>query len=722
MINNINNAQDYIKTSVGMPQSAVQQNIQKSTKAVKDNIESNSVIKTVSTTSKDDTKYKTLSVLPIVYLVNQSIEKMMAGDGNKSILKKLANAGDKLSNIFHIETFFDFARNKTKSARNFIKNNTLTKYFTNDYKAVAKINMGSSSSSLKEYTSEILSILPELKFDPSFRDKLGAKTVKFLENEGGVKVIIDQQYLSDVLSALKDISSKNLPKAESELIKGLNDKISTILQDQDVLGRLNTKNISEEISTVFSLIKDNGNCNISSLNKNTQNIFSTIADKTSTIMESSVDDIIDVVDDVLASGIDKIQKGGLNNSKNVRLSLLNNKLKAVTSKIANSTLGNILPKSLLKSKDFLTFGGGLFSLYFTASALVNAGKAAKEAPKGEKKSTFMHVLSEQYLGLLLFNPSIKLLYNIGGNKYRGMTVEARTALKNLVASTNSNPSITREGLKIAKIQKKLLLKGVDKDQVAQLSGKGLKEVKSLAKTLKKQGTKIKLWEKPLKLMGKILSSGLDDIRKNRYIKIPKINKSVKLPTIKGFLAGFGRFAIIMFVLQPLLQKPLTKLCHKVFGEPTTYLKKQENSSKNEAKTTNPLNEQNNELNMNPSTNLIAQYTNRPITQTQVQKEQLIVSNNNQNSGIQPQVNMNTNINPYSQESAVKTGDNQQNTSENNIAALNLFKKDKEKISYDGYIPSIEVNHSDNNEEELNVYADKLIQNSDSVIKSAKKYI
>ena len=109
----------------------------------------------------------------------------------------------------------------------------------------------------------------------------------------------------------------------------------------------------------------------------------------------------------------------------------------------------------------------------------------------------MHVLSENYIGFALLQPCTKLLYKIGGNKYRGMDLAGRNALKDLVATANSNPNLTKEGLKIANIQKKLLLKGVDPSKVSDIAGMGLKEAKEAAKNLGKQGSKISLWEKPL---------------------------------------------------------------------------------------------------------------------------------------------------------------------------------------------------------------------------------
>ena len=68
-------------------------------------------------------------------------------------------------------------------------------------------------------------------------------------------------------------------------------------------------------------------------------------------------------------------------------------------------------------------------------------------------------------------------------------------------------------------------------------------------------------------MGKILDTGLDTV------KSPTIAGKLKNKA-KGFAGGFGRLILIMFVLSSALQKPITKLCHKLFGEPKSYIAKQ----------------------------------------------------------------------------------------------------------------------------------------------------
>jgi hypothetical protein len=414
----------------------------------------------------------------------------------------------------------------------------------------------------------------------------------------------------------------------------------------------------------------------------------------------SAEKVLKAADELISKGVDKIQTGKLT-KKQINLSSLRNKLATSASKMGKTSLGRGFAKALLGAKEKFTYGGGLISLFFTASALVNAYNAAKDAPKGEKKSTFMHVLSEQYLGFLLFQPSISMMYKIGGNKYRGMTVEGREALKNLVASTNANEALTKEGLKIAKMQRNLLIKGVDKDKVAELAGKTLKEAKTMAKGLKKEGAKLKFWERPLKFIGKLLDTGLDKMQKPTFInlkkKLPIIGDKIKVPkpTLKGFAGGLARFAIIMFVLQPLLQKPLTKLAHKIFGTPTTYLAKQEakNGAKKNDKTANG--NTNNEVPNSSETNLLKKWTQLPEEAQQ----------------------------PISPVAAASIADNQntqnntQPSQETPSAALNLFKKKPER-----YIPQIEPPVEEDNSKEIDQRVKNILKNTDVVLKNSKKYL
>lgn len=282
--------------------------------------------------------------------------------------------------------------------------------------------------------------------------------------------------------------------------------------------------------------------------------------------------LLAVTDELISKGIDKIESGGIFHSE-VNLSALRNQVKAVTTGIGETTLGSLFSKAALKARSVI---GGSFGLVFVSLFINQAFKEAKEAPEGEKISTFAHVFSSGLLGLALFEPSMKLMYKLGGNKYRGMTKEARTALENLVKTTNSNEFLTQDALKVANIQKDLLLKGVHQDEVANLTGKTVQEAENMAQKLAQNGKlNLKFWEKPLRFLGKIFSAGLDTLEKPFYVKLPLVGKvNLARPKFPGTLGNIVRIIMIMAVLQPLLEKPFEKIVHKIFGEPKEYLKKE----------------------------------------------------------------------------------------------------------------------------------------------------
>ncbi|MCD7780560.1 MAG: hypothetical protein LUH05_07815 [Candidatus Gastranaerophilales bacterium] len=439
--------------------------------------------------------------------------------------------------------------------------------------------------------------------------------------------------------------------------------------------------------------------------------------------KTSADELIKALDDVADKGVSSVKKGLTGKTD---FSELKNKLKASDMKMGKTKIGSMFAKGTLKTKDILTFGGGLLSLGFAANAIVQAVKATKEAPKGEKKSTFMHVLSENYIGLALFQPSINLLYKAGGNKYRGMTIEGKDALKELVTKTNADKTLTKEGYKVAKLQKDLLIKGVSKDKVAELAGKSLSEAKTMAKSLKNQGGKLKFWEKPLKAAGKLLDTGLDSIKSPT-----KLGKAAG--KLKGFAAGFGRFAIIMFVIQPFIQKPVTKLIHKIFGEPKTYLAKQEAANKTAEQTNQtPQNIQQ----QNTETNLIKKWTQEPAQpQASSQQAQQVQQNSSDTPFVTPKTTVpqqnsvtgSQNINNPAPDASseipaaslnTESGDDvqplkpQQNEE---IPALNIFSKDKNENT-ERYIPSTEVEANNNADEE-----EQALKEANEFIKENQKF-
>ena len=690
LINSVSNR--YQVSNAGIKQEEMQATLAKSKQAVSDNFESTTAGKAVTgTTSDPKVMQNTMLILPGLALLDKAVEKGISGKGGEGILGSIAKFGDKISNAFHLDKII--SHENSGNFTKWIKQNPFTKYFTQDYQAIPKSSMAKTRSMSQEFFSQMPSEISSL------------------------------------------VTTLNADEAVAEAI------------------RSNAITLSPESKKIFTQIADGADDVLGKLPK---------------------EKVMSFADELVTSGLDITGKvAGLRNKVNAA---------DLNLKSGKTLFGKLFAKGSLKAKNILTFGGGLISLAFTANAIAQTVKETKEAPKGEKLSTFMHVLSEQYLGMILFQPSISMLYKAGGNKYRGMTPEGRKALAELVTKANTSvdaikisqlqqkllqkgadvaavksmtgkslaeakkiatalngggllakafrfikspvatisklfapkgeisaqakdaiqeiaeqaaknlPTI-KEGAKVANLQKELLLKGVDKSKVAELTGKGIKEAKQLAKGLGKEGAKLKFWEKPLKFLGKLLDTGLDTIKSPT--QTGKIGNK-----IKGFAGGFARFALIMFVIQPFIQKPITKLINKIFGEPKAYLAKQKAAS---GETPEQQVQQPQVASSAPtartntnSTNLLEQWgASLPKTNTTISAVPI-----DQQSTVPNQtVSITNNITPQQE-----------------IPALNIFKKKEER-----YIPSINVQYEENNKE-IDAYVEQILKSTDSVMKEAKKLL
>lgn len=668
-MNGINpNYQQYMMQNTGVEKSQLQGTIDKAKQSVAGNVESNSAAQVISGTASKQGMSQAIKFLPIALLADKFIDKSMGGAEGQGLLYKAAGIGDKISNLFKLDRLH-FKEN-SKKITDFIKNNRFTKYFTSEYAAVPKTSMAQRRVMSEEFSNKLLSQFADIKYMDEVKDLilneasgLSAASKSLLSSVGPTRAPLTLEFVTDTLvKSLDELAPKLTDKSDLRLIRNLNNQII----DKISKGRsLTGKDIASSIQSVFTKLAER-HPDILVNNPELPETFKVLTSLNinNAGMQATKEQILNCADDLIKN--------------NINITEATNKLKAAEMKIGKTGLGKMFAKGTLKTKDVITYGGGILGLIFTISAISNTIKETKEAPKGEKLSTFMHVLSEQYLGLLLFSPSINMMYKICGNKYRGMTPAARNALKELIQKVNSNPNLTKEGLKIAKIQKDLLLRGVDKTKVADLAGKSLKEVQKLAVSLKKEGAKLKFWEKPLKALGRVLSAGLDKMKIPKFINIGKKSFKLPRPTVKGFAGGFARFAIIMFVLQPLLQKPITKLCHKIFGKPKTYLEKQNNTNKENVQNPQSADTQNLAV-KNPSvkdtgeTNLVKIWTQQPegndtpLT-TKSESEPL---------------NANNSLNTLPQPATV---------AEEPLPAFKLFNKDKQNKNgkEERYIPSINV--------------------------------
>ena len=256
----------------------------------------------------------------------------------------------------------------------------------------------------------------------------------------------------------------------------------------------------------------------------------------------------------------------------VPLSEAANKTKVATGAVgATTALGKAFPSAFSKVYEGFTnnFAGGKIAPLMQAYFLATAAIKAKQAPEGQKLATFM---DEQAMGVAtLFTMPLatSALTKLGGAaKYIGMgkTVAEQTQnvdkYRNLIKSLNEKvdaKSITR--------------------------AEYLDEVKNIKNVLKGE---TKWWQKPIKFIGKILGSNY-----NAETIKPYIDDAI--PTDMGKLQGLGlgvsnkvknfayklksgkymgitpggmlRFALVMFVLSPIVSKPIKWAVNKIFGKP-----------------------------------------------------------------------------------------------------------------------------------------------------------
>ncbi len=558
-----------------------------------DAVEANPVLKVMGI--NPDISAKSFAFLPPLLIADKFVNSRIGGKEENSILKKIANLGDKIYRLM--------GKNADKFG-NFLTQNRLTKYFTEEYAAVPRSSFVTNVVKPEiGLANELASELASLKNKPEFA-----------------------QYFGNGREALSR-------------------------QTKDFINNIDTKNA----------VKD-------------------------------TDKLIKAADELIEKGVIKTQEGIFGGKD---LSLMRNKLKAASSKMGETALGSAFAKVAHDTKSHLTFGGGIFGFTFVSFGLYNAFKEASDAPKGEKISTFMHCMSEEFIGFLIMQLATSPLYKLCGNKYRGMTPEARKELENIITKVNSNEKISKEALQIAKIQRDLLLQGINKDEVLRLENKSLADVKSIAKKLEaSKKPDIKFWEKPLKFFGRILSTGLDEIQKPHYVNLPFIGKKqLPNPTLKGSLGGLGRLFAISFILTPILQKPITNLCHKLFGEPKTFIAKElgENMEEKPAIEQKPQN--------NKETNLLKKWTNLP-----------------EQSGLNTQSNSTVNTQPVQTAANNAAADKTNNI----IASSNLSGKNNNEHKL--YVPSINVDNSYliEKENQINKRVNEILKNTDLTVSRLSK--
>ena len=467
------------------------------------NVSENPTVKASSGMQDPKVLAGALCIWPALMEIVKPINKSISGEYKSSMLGKIGTFGDNVYTKLHLDNLAKAT--KSSGIKNFIKTNRFTKYFTKDYAARPSISLVRSLGTKSELAGDALNVLREI------HEKNPALNLADFFNP----------------KMLKDLGLQT-GEAAKDALKGAN--------PADYVDDL-----------AVGLHKMAEHC------------------KTNGIPESF--------------------KLGKFLKRHIRLSELRNKLITIApnqtkkafekagidtaNMVAKTPLGKGLAKGSLRTLEGLTNGmaGGPAGTILQAFCFAQAIKEAHEAPKGEKLSTFMHVVVNDLGAYLLFSSSKDLVYMAAGNKYRGMTKEGISAFREFLTKVNAS-ELSGQALKIAKAQKKLFLKGVSADAVKQFGEKVASNpgsMKSAMKEAMKGAPKLKLWERPLKAAGKIIGGGLDAIKAGPMKKYPKLS---------GIAGGALRFGLVMFVAAPLLLKPITKICHKIFGEPKTYLAKE----------------------------------------------------------------------------------------------------------------------------------------------------
>lgn len=562
------------------------------------------------------------------------------------------------------------------------------------------------------------SMLAEMGFTPEIMLKTAALMPPLLIADKFVNSTIGGKEENSVLKKIANLGDKiyrSMGKTGGKIgdiinnnrfVKYFTDDYSAIPRSSLAKGVVMPEvHLATELLTKISELKDRPEYSkyfedgVDSLSKETRNYLKTVDPKNEKTMNEALkqtDKILKAADELIQKGVVKIENTGIIPGSS-DLSVMRNKLKAADLKMGETALGSAFAKGANEAKNHLTFGGGLFGFAFVSFSLNHAFKEATEAPDGEKLSTFMHIISEEFIGFLILQASISPFYKVCGNKYRGMTKEARKELENIIQKANSNEKITKDEIKVAKLQRDLLLKGCNKDEVLKLGNKTFKEAEKIAQGLK-GNLDIKFWERPLKWAGRLLSMGLDEIQKPKYWKLPIFGKVKRpQPTFKGTIGGLGRLALILGVVAPFFQKPVTYACSKIFGEPKAYLEKEkakENPNNNEQNSA----EQNPVQNNNNETNLVKKWTNLPQNAQYTQNEQKLKKTPTNLLA----AHLNTPERPTIKPNAI-------------IPAANLAadKSSEKKL----YVPSINVDYSYllDEEKELNQKVSSILKHTDGTI-------
>ncbi len=252
--------------------------------------------------------------------------------------------------------------------------------------------------------------------------------------------------------------------------------------------------------------------------------------------------------------------------------------------IGTTYLGKALPNSFAKFYEGLTsdFVGGKLAPVIQAYFLASAAMRAKEAPDGQKLATFMDEETAGIATLFTLPIATSALTKIGGMmKYVGMGKTTQEQIQNVQKYRDMVQALNAR---------------VDAGTISR--GEYLKEVKNIKDVLK-GSTNFLL--KPIKFLGSILGTSYkgetikplleETIPENagtirRFAtqlsnKVQNVMYNLKTGGYGGSLGGALRFALVMFVISPIVTKPLKWVVNKIFGKPYDPVKEKEEAQKKE---------------------------------------------------------------------------------------------------------------------------------------------
>ncbi len=227
--------------------------------------------------------------------------------------------------------------------------------------------------------------------------------------------------------------------------------------------------------------------------------------------------------------------------------------------------------------------GGKVAPLIQAAIVANAIKKAMDAPEGQKLSTFMDEMVPQAAFFMTMPYTTKSLASIGGSlKYLGMSGEVdKEFLKQVEKSPELLKKLGLEGKDLSNLAKgdrqvinvehfRQSVKSLnDKIKAGGLDGVQYQaELGNIKKIFKGNS---KWYQKPFKFIGKVLGGGykaetvMPFIKENGNKITDTLSKAKYALKTKG--GGALRFAAVMFVISPLIAKPITALTHKIFGKP-----------------------------------------------------------------------------------------------------------------------------------------------------------